>query len=231
MSYIVKAGTPYLRYTDPQVTGAANPRGLYPWSAFYAPLATYATGTVDADSTLAGETVYLLLFTADIPVISRAVVTDANTGQTNTQAVVNEGGLPVAFVTDTSGGGGAVTTTNYGEVLKGYSGAALAVAVSGFAAVIRGRVVAPLGTTVTAGVVEAGDASSVAIECIANSGSVAGVVGPNFPGTVGFGKANAPTPIIVAAGAYTQTIKDNDNLIESSGGLLYQVVGLYYIVP
>jgi len=228
MSYIVKAGTPYLRYSDPQVASTANPRGLYPWSAFYAPLATYAAGTVAADSTLLGDTVSLLLFTADIPVISRAVVTDATTRQTNAQAVVNVRTLPAAFLADTSGGGGAVTTTNYGEVLKGFAGVGLAVAVSGFPAAISGTVVAPLGTTVTGGAVQAGAASSVAIECIANSGSVAGVVGPSYSGAVTFGNGTAPTPTIIASGAYTQAIKDNDNLIVSSGGSLYQVVGLYY---
>ncbi len=228
MSYIVKAGTPYLRYTDPQVPSTANPRGLYPWSAFYAPLAVKNAGDIEADSTLAGDVVSLLLFTCDIPVISRAVVTDQATQRTNVQAVVNLKTLPAAFVATTSGGAAPVTITNYGEVLKGYAGAALAVSVSGFAAAISGTVVAPLSAVVTDGTVVAGLASSVAIECIANSGSVAGVVGPNFPGTVLFGNATAPTPIIIKSSDYTQSIQNNDNLIESSGGLLYQVVGLYY---
>ena len=151
-------GKPYPRVIDPKQSGLANPQGLYRWSAFYAPLATYAGGTVAADSTLAGDVVSLLLFTNDIPVINRAVVTDASTRQTNTQAVVNIKTLPAAFVASTAGGAAAVVLTNDGEVLKGYAGAALAVAVSGFAATIFGTVIAPLSA------VGAGTASSVAIE-------------------------------------------------------------------
>ena len=228
MSYIVKAGTPYLRYTDPQVRSTADPRGLYPWSTFYAPLATQNAGDIEADSSLAGDVVSLLLFTSDIPVISRAVVTDQATQRTNVQAVVNLTTLPAALVASTSGGAAPVTITNYGEVLKGYAGAALAVSVSGFAAQISGTVVAPLSAVVTAGTVVAGLASSVAIECIANGAVGSGVVGPNYSGTVLFGNATAPTPVILNNSDYTQSIKNNDNLIVSSGGLLYQVVGLYY---
>lgn len=221
-------GKPYPRVIDPKPTGLANPQGLYRWSAFYAPLATYSGTAVEADSTLAGDVVNLLLFTNDIPVINRAVVTDANTRQTNTQAVINTKTLPAAFVADTAGGTSAVVLTNYGEVLKGYAGAALAVAVSGFAAVISGSVIAPLSATVTSGAVVAGTASSVAIECIANGAVASGIVGPNYSGAVAFGSATAPIPTIINAAAYTQAIKDNDNVVESSAGLLYQVVGLYY---
>ena len=221
-------GKPYPRVIDPKPTGVANPQGLYRWSAFYAPLAIYAGGTVEADSTLAGDAVTLLLFTNDIPVINRAVVTDATTRQTNTQAVVNIKTLPAAFVASTAGGAAPVVLTNYGEVLKGYAGAALAVPVSGFAAGISGTVVAPLGTTVTAGSVVAGAASSVAIECIANGAVASGIVGPNYSGAVAFGSATAPIPTIINAAAYTQAIKDNDNVVVSGAGLLYQVVGLYY---
>jgi hypothetical protein len=221
-------GKPYPRVLDPKQSGLANPQGLYRWSAFYAPLATYSGTTVAADSTLAGDSVTLLLFTNDIPVICRAVVYDATTQQTNTQASVNFRTLPAAFVAATAGGTAAVTVTNYGEVMKGYAGAALAVPVSGFAAAISGSVVAPLGTTVTAGVVQAGVASSVAIECIANGAVASGIISPNFTSAGTFGSALAPTPIILQNSAYTQAIKDNDNLIVSSTGLLYQVVGLYY---
>lgn len=222
------SGKPSPRVLDPKPTAVANGRGLYRWSAFYAPLATYAGGTVEADSTLAGDTVSLLLFTNDIPVINRAVVYDATTRQTNAQAVVNAKTLPAAFVADTAGGTSAVVLTNYGEVLKGYAGAALAVSVSGFPASLSGTVVAPLGTTVTGDVVQAGAASSVAIECIANGAVASGIVGPNYSGAVAFGSNTAPIPTIINAAAYTQAIKDNDNVVVSSAGLLYQVVGLYY---
>lgn len=40
MSYIVKAGTPYLRYTDPMIP-QVDPRGLQPQSSYIAPLAYF----------------------------------------------------------------------------------------------------------------------------------------------------------------------------------------------
>jgi hypothetical protein len=225
------SGKPSPRVIDPKPTAVANGRGIYRWSAFYAPLATYSGTAVAADSTLAGDTISLLLFTADIPVICRAHVYDNSTIQTNTQSVVNEVSLPALFVTDTSGGGGTVTVSNYGAVLKGYAGAGQVVAVSGFAATIYEDVTAPLGTTVTGGEVQPGTIDSVAIECIANGAVASGIVGPNFSGKASFGSVAAPTPVIILNANYTQAIKDNDNLIVSSAGLLYQVVGLYYIKP
>lgn len=225
------SGKPYPRVIDPVQTGVANPRGLYRWSAFHAPLAIYSGTAVAADGTLADDTISLLLFTSDIPVICRALVFDGDTALTNPQTVSNLVSLPALFVADTSGGGGAASVSNYGAVLKGYAGAGQAVAVSGFAAQIASPVTAPLGPTVTAGEVQAGVATSVAIECIANGAVASGIVGPNFSGKPSFGSVGAPTPTILLNEDYTQAIKDNDNLIVSSTGLLYQVVGLYYIKP
>lgn len=70
MSYIDKAGTPFLRYTDPMIP-QVNPRGLQPQSSYIAPLA-YATGEVRAYATPLAEppdelNVEILLFGCDYP--------------------------------------------------------------------------------------------------------------------------------------------------------------------
>ena len=70
MSYIVKAGTPFLRYTDPMIP-QVNPRGLQPQSSFVAPLA-YATGQTDSYATQLPAPpdaliVSILLFGCDYP--------------------------------------------------------------------------------------------------------------------------------------------------------------------
>lgn len=70
MSYIVKAGTPHLRYTDPMIP-QVNPRGLQPQSSYIAPL-TYASGQTDSYATNLTAppdalTVEILLFGCDYP--------------------------------------------------------------------------------------------------------------------------------------------------------------------
>jgi hypothetical protein len=70
MSYIVKAGTPYLRYTDPMIP-QVNPRGLQPQSSYIAQLA-YGTGQTDSYGTFLAAppeelVVKILLFGCDYP--------------------------------------------------------------------------------------------------------------------------------------------------------------------
>jgi hypothetical protein len=70
MSYIVKAGTPYLRYTDPMIP-QVNPRGLQPQSSYIAKLA-YGTGQTDSYATQLTAppdvlTTEILLFGCDYP--------------------------------------------------------------------------------------------------------------------------------------------------------------------
>lgn len=229
MSYIVKAGTPAPRFFDPNVTGAADPRGLYTWSAFYAPLALIDPddGSIDADSSLVGQAVELLLFTSDIPIIARSYVFDEDTFQTNTAAIRNRLTLNANFVADTEGGGGPVTISNYGQVLSGWSGATQEVAVSGFPASIYGGVVPPLGTTVANNTVMAGAATSVGIEVIANGSVSSGVVGQGFYGKPQWQSTTAPVPVILYFADYTAAIRDAGNLFADSNGNLSQVVGLY----
>lgn len=69
MSYINKAGTPYLRYTDPMIP-QVNPRGLQPQSSYIAPLAYFAQADTVATSLAAppdGLNTSILLFGCDYP--------------------------------------------------------------------------------------------------------------------------------------------------------------------
>lgn len=224
-------GKPYPRAIDPIPSGIANGRGLYRWSAFYAPLVTLINDLIEADGSLTSEVVSLLLFTNDIPIIARAYVYDATSLQYNTTPLQNLVTLSAAFVTDASGGVAPVTITNYGEVLKGYSGDALSVSVSGFPARLASVVTAPLSSTVSNNVIQPGTATSVAIECIANGAVASGIVGHAFIGKATSFSIAAPTPVILRSSDYTQAIKDNDNLLVDANGNLGQVVGLYYVTP
>jgi len=245
MSYIVKAGTPHLRYTDPQVTGAANPRGLYPWSAFYAPL-TFIARKDGLSSLVAAyggyidqKQISLLLFTADLPVVAQAYVRGAETARFNVQPIQNLLTLPPEFVSTSPEGGDPVTVSNYGEVLKGYTApfgpAGVSVAVSGFPARLYDLVNPPNTDMVSvvgvAGTVLPDGVESLAVLCIANSGSVAGVIGPLFCSADDTAISGAPTPIILLSNQYTQAIKDNGNLCVTENGDQGQVVGLYYVTP
>lgn len=246
MSYIVTAGTPHLRYTDPQVTGAASPYGLYSWSTLYAPLTHIepGKGTPPVSSLLASvgaeiqaQQISLLLFTADLPVIAQAYVRGQATAHYNVQPIENLLNLPIDFVGDApSGFIGGVSVPNYGEVLKGFTapiGPVDGVAVSGFPARIYDPVSPPYSNTVFVegffGTIQPDAIDSLAVLCIVNSGSVAGVIGPMFCSLDNTAISGAPTAIILRSSQYTQQIKDNGNLCVTENGDQGQVVGLYYI--
>jgi hypothetical protein len=229
-----KAGTPATRkYDPPGRGGSADARGVYQTSAFYASLSNLVGTTVTLDTTLAEDTVELLLFTSDLPLICRSYVYDASSAQTNSTGCENRGTLENAFVTDAAGGGSAVLVSNLGEVIKGFSGVGQLVPVSGFAA--RVTVVPPSSTNVTVagstGVVEPGLASAVGIMCIANAANLIGVIGSVFPdksGNTG-GILTAPTPVILKSSDYTAAMRTSRNLITDGAGKQYQIVGLYFI--
>lgn len=242
-------GKPYPRAIDPIPSGIANGRGLYRWSAFYAPLTYIAPGKGENPSTSLqayapvsdpGPYVDLLLFTSDLPVIAQAYVRGSETGRFNIQPIENLLTLPAAFIGDAPEGlTQPVVLSNYGQVLKGYTAekvipiATPGVAVSGFPARVYGSLLGPLSTpvidfkneTVTP-VTET--PQSIAVLCIANGAVASGVVGYSFCDADNTAVTNAPTPIILQASQYTQEIKDNDNLCVAGNGDLGQVVGLFY---
>ena len=215
----VFAGTPSKRYPDPRIKGTANEFGLYQWSAFDAPLITgfdvggnalpYAGfDTAEAQS--------VLVFTSDIPVIARGIVTDLVAALQFSSAGYNTLGTSAAK--STSGGAAPAVITQYGQVLTGYAGVGADVLVTGF----------PLAfVTVVPGT--EGAADSAFLQIIANSPVINGVIGPLLGD---FAAASAPSPIILETAAYTQAIKDNGNIYQlNSTTTQYQVVGIYESVP
>jgi hypothetical protein len=209
----VLGGTRATRYPDPFVKGTANAYGLYPWSAFDALFVAGFKpegGVIDATGIASGEEIPVLVFTSDIPVILRSTVTDDAKGLDRTTRGQNTLGCP--FVVTTSGGSTAAAITNYGQVLRGYTGGALAVYVTGFPVLIR------------ANTPDSGVEDSLVLQVIANSPVINGVVGPLSD----YDNSIAPSPIIMPAGDYTQAIKDNGNIYQlNATSPKYQVVGIY----
>ena len=218
----VLAGTQSVRYPDPKIKGTANEFGLYQWSAFDAPLIKgFATRedvegvALDADNIPDTEAVDVLVFTSDIPAISRSIVTNLVARLQYSRIAPNT--LACSFVSATSGGATGVSVAQYGQVLSGYTGAALEVYVTGFPLQIR---VNYPGSTV--------EMDSVSLQVWANSPVINGVVGPLYDDP-DFSPL-APSPIILDASLYTQAIKDNGNIYQlNSTAPQYQVVGIYAV--
>ena len=212
----VLGGTPYKRYPDPTSPGTPNAYGLYQWSAFDALLTQgFSVDGIALPAANIGEgtDVPVLVFTSDIPAISRSLVTDSSAQLQYSRIAPNT--LACPFVSATSGGpvGAGVTIAQYGQVLSGYTGGAYyEVYVTGFPLLIT------ITTPATSNV-----QSTVFLQVIANSPVINGVVGPllgNSP--------SAPAPIILPAGGYTQAIKDNGNIYQfNATAPQYQVVGLW----
>jgi hypothetical protein len=199
----VFGGTSYSRDTDPIVSGKANSLGLYPWSAFRARLGTGTDTTFTALTSLADNAVVsLLLFTSDVLAIG-AVVDAAGTAGTPITGLIAPA-LSVAFF----------DATNGGSDLSVYVGSgATAVECAGFPATVT---VTAASTTVTD------------ILVLANS--------PNISSPVSLQNwASSPTsaagalPVILSQANYSIAIRDAGNQIVTSGGTVYQVVGLYAV--
>jgi hypothetical protein len=209
----VLAGTQSVRYPDPKIKGTANQFGLYQWSAFDAPLVEsfktsggYNPLSGALDSTRLG----VLVFTSDIPVMSRCIIT-ASTYQLS---VVAPNILDCVATVTTSGGATVASIAQYGQVLTGYTGSASDVLVTGF----------PLTLLVTLPAEET-DADRIYLQVVANSPVINGVVGPLYGDN-----PLAPSPIIIDSSLYTQAIKDNGNIYQlNSTAPQYQVVGVYAV--
>lgn len=216
MASKVFAGTPTKRYVDPSVKGTPSPLGLYPWSAFNAPLVGInGLDLVIPDTELDGVDLIALLFTSDIPVITKGVTYDDTNRLQN--AAIAPNFLTTNFVKTTSGGATNAAVSQFGTVLQGYAGSGALVPVSGFPVFFKAA--APNGVS--------GLADYVCIECIANSANIDGVVGPTFFYPIVGGSPLAPIPVILKNPNYTPAIAAADNLITDSAGNLDQVVGLY----
>ena len=209
----VLAGTRSVRHPDPRIKGTANEFGLYQWSAFDALLVNglLPNGTLDAlAGVVSGDPVDVLVFTTDIPVVARAIITDVTANLQFSQVCVNV--LTTTAAVSTSGVVSNATITEYGQVLTGYAGAASDVLVTGFPLLFS--VVVP-----GAGATE----DAIHLSVLANSAVINGVIGPIAGNSI-----TAPIPVILASAAYTQAIKDNNNILQlNSATPQYQVVGLF----
>jgi hypothetical protein len=212
----VYGGTPYARLSDPAVTGKANALGTYALTAFRATLGDISNALFVPETAGALDTsaVGILVFTADVPVISKLACIDTTNFLQYDAPVYNITSLP--FLVTTSGGATAVVSDGIGAVSSGYAGDNSAVAVTGFTTVAAPQ--GPNGETTTLYV----------LDCIANGATIAGVVSNNYLLT---STAQAPQPIILFQDSYTAAIRDAGNLWVDGAGLLFQVVGLYEVLP
>ena len=214
----VLAGTRSVRYPDPRIKGTANQFGLYQWSAFDAPLVESfkVSGAItEYSGVLDGTALGVLVFTSDIPVLSRSLVNDGTTGLQKSRVARNI--LDCVAAVSTSGGATAASIAQYGQVLTGYAGPTSEVLVTGFPLSL---VIENPGVDTSTDTVDA-----VFLQVVANSAVINGVIGPllgNSP--------LAPSPIILDASLYTQAIKDNGNIYQlNSAAAQYQVVGIYAV--
>jgi hypothetical protein len=204
----VFAGTSFERYTDPLKQGKADGKGLYPWSTFRARLGTGTDTTFTALASVADNAVInLLLFTSDI--LAFGAVIDASS--TTSVPVI---GLPapvlsVPFLDATSGG--SDLSVPVGVVGQGYVGT---VECSGFPAQVT--------------IASAATSTLTDVFVLANGGVV------NSPVSLLNWAAAATTsgalPVILSSANYTAVIRDAGNRIVTTGGIVYQVVGLYAVV-
>jgi hypothetical protein len=227
----VLGGTSAPRYPDPTVTGAPNADGLYPWSTFRARFAEYSpvnggvfTDVVEFEG---GDTVYLLLFTSDIPAIGyvAAAPDGAPRAIVSPSAKVGISGPPAFFKTAATGG--TDVTVSAGQVGVGYvaTGAAAPnayIAATGF----------PANVDVTGSPFEPAE-----IWVWANSPNICSPISFQNWDTVATATAKASgfLPIIIRYSEYTQAIRAAGNVVistdpaQSNFGATYQVVGLYDI--
>lgn len=214
MSQKILGGTPYKRYPDPSVSNLPNEYGLYPWSAFRATIAYINPDNGDVEPQNGASQLTGILFTSDLPAI--ITYSSINGGLTTSGLGRNTLSSPILRTTKGSiiTGLPVVTLSAYGQVASGYSGNAgtTDVPVSGF----------PFEASI-------GESYDVCfLDCIANSPTICSPIGNAWAGT---GASATPigegsSPILLLYEQYTNTIRNNNNIIEASG-YSYIVVGIY----
>ena len=216
----VLGGTPYKRYPDPNVKGSANEFGLYPWSAFKAPLCSWNGSEVEVVSGQEEKNIILLLFTSDIPALLELRATDTATNLQFSSGCTNA--LSAFFLVTSLGGTTPATIPAQGKAISGYTGSGYAggypdVYCTGFPA---------YGFVVRPGAQVSGLATYTEVICVSNASTIAGPVGSLSVDYKQNG-AVAPVPILINPYTYTVEIRDAGNIITASDGSLYQVVGLW----
>lgn len=212
----IKAGTPSRRLIDPKAQyGKADARGLYSWSLFEARL-SYIGGGVILDATaINGDSVNYLLFTCDVPVISKTITFKAGTTSPYLCDVVNSTGSGGDLLVTTAGGATPVVVSTVGTVAKGFTGVAGAVPCSGFLA----------NTTVLVNGGGQSEAEALDVQVWANSGAMNGPISTNDHAG-GSDDPGAPMPIILQYSQYTAEMRAAGNTF-TLDGLYWLVVGLH----
>ena len=219
----VLGGTPAKRYPDPLVTNTPNAYGLYPWSAFRAPLVIITgEGQIEVVDGIEPSYIDLLLFTSDLPAICWLVAETSNSPPVVQFFNYVENNTVCQFlVAQPVGSSGLATVANIGQVLQGYVGNLYGeyVFCTGFNARVQNPVTTPYGSG-------EGVVSKYYVTCIANAATISSPISYSQPFQPQ-GTLSAPEPVIVRADAYTQAMKDAGNIFVDSSGGVCLIVGLW----
>ena len=217
----VLGGTPAKRYPDPVVKNTANPNGLYPWSAFRAPLATVVDDGIEVPFNLEQIRIDLLLFTSDLPAICWLVAEADQDSSTRVQFFnYVENNTECQFLYADPTATSLATVANIGQVLRGYVNNYLNIVYcTGFNARVPFPVTVPYGST-------EGQKTRYYVACVANGATVNGPIAysQRFPQ----GTLSAPEPVILYAPHYTQAMKDAGNIFVDRFGNVCLIVGLWF---
>ncbi len=216
----VLGGTPAKRYPDPLVTNTPNAYGLYPWSAFRAPLVTIdsANGDIFVTETLDSAYIEFLLFTSDLPAICWFVA-ETTVGQPVQFFNYVENNTRFEYLYTQPSGGTFASVANIGQVLQGYLANTDHVRCTGFAARVQNPVTQPYGAS------EVSD-TRYYVTCIANAATVSSPISFSQPFQPQ-GTLSAPEPVICRVGDYTQAMKDAGNIFVDNSGGVCLIVGLW----
>ena len=222
----ILGGTAYKRYPDPNVSNLPNEYGLYPWSSFRARLGQFdgdgviqATGIADVGLSNA------LLFLSDAPSIVRAGLDAGGPFYYSDGNAILSFERGVQGLVTQPGGTTNVELNTFGEVAKGYTGAASDVYCTGFLVYLY----------LFVPVVE--NEYAPFVEVTANSPVINSPISGNSNSRKGFPVSETGTgvtPIILKSTDYTDAIKANNNVITCADpageftSVSYVVVGLWF---
>ena len=219
----VLGGTPAKRYPDPLVTNTPNAYGLYPWSAFRAPLVDIdsPSGQITVVTDREDAYIELLLFTSDLPAICWLVAVTVVVGPFVQFFNYVENNTNCQFLFAQPSGGTLASAANIGQVLQGYvpNNYAEQIYCTGFAARVQNPNLAPYGGA-------EGSATKYYVTCIANAATISIPISFSQPFQPQ-GTLSAPEPVIVRQGDYTQAMKDAGNIFVDSSGGVCLIVGLW----
>ena len=221
----VLGGTRYKRYPDPAVSNLPNQFGLYPWSSFRARLGQFDGSGVIQPSVIADVASNGLLFLSDTPSIVRAGYDAGGPFYYSDGDAVLSFLIGVQGLVTQPGGTTNVELNTFGEVAKGYTGAANDVYCIGFPVFLYFYPAT-----------EADD-YALFVEVTANSPVINSPISGNSDSRKRFPVSQtgtAVTPIILKSTDYTEAIKANNNVITCDdpegrfASVSYVVVGLWF---